>query len=227
VSERPDPPASDHQRIGGRAARVGALAILAIFALALGSALGTFAWRASGGEDEGETITVRGGTDVVAAVRDLARLESASYHMERVIELTSTQRRVFGLVEAEDSILLVAAADVYAGVDLSEIRDGDVTVDRTAWRAEIVLPPPRVLQTRIDSEHTYVHSRSTDILAQRREELETEARREAERTLEASAIEAGILDRARENARRTVGALVRSLGYTEVTVRFRDGGDED
>jgi hypothetical protein len=168
-----------------------------------------------------ETLEVRATPDVVVAVRDLARLESASFHMERVIDLTSRQNRLGGLVQAEDTILLVAAADVVAGVDLTEMADGDVVIEPDARRATITLPPARVLSARLDNERTYVHRRDTDLLARRRESLETEARRTAERSLEQAAIEAGILTRAERNAARTVEALVRSLGYDEVIVRSR------
>ncbi|MDQ3035852.1 MAG: DUF4230 domain-containing protein [Myxococcota bacterium] len=206
-----------------RGIQVGARVLLALLAIAIGSAVATLVWRLAGGTDApAETLSVRGGPDVVTAVRDLARLESAEYHMERVIELTSTQSRVWGLVEAEDSILLVAAADVVAGVDLAELADGAIVIDEEAGRARITLPPPRVLTTRLDNERTFVHSRRTDMLARRGQHLESQARREAERTLESSAIEAGILDRARGNAARTVESLVRSLGYEDVEVRFAD-----
>lgn len=218
-----EPRDDDRRGAVPRAVRGGALVLLGLGALTIGSMIATLAWRfAHPIAPPAETLSVRGGPDVVTAVRDLARLESASYHMERVIELTSTQSRVFGLLEAEDSILLVAAADVIAGVDLSELRDGDITIDEEAGRARITLPPPRVLTTALDNERTFVHSRRTDVLARRGDHLETQARREAESTLRASAIEAGILERARDNASRTVEALVRSLGYDDVSITFRE-----
>jgi len=208
-----------------RAVRGGAWVLVVLLMASMGAGVAQLGWNlAHVAVPEGESRTVRAGPDVVLAVRDLARLESASFHMERVIELTSTQRRVFGLLEAEDSILLVAAADVVAGVDLSELREGDVVVDAETRRVRVTLPPARVLSARLDSERTFVHSRRTDVLAMRREQLESEARREAERTLEASAIEAGILDRAATNAQRTVEALVRSLGYQDVVVEVRATG---
>lgn len=206
-----------------RSIRVTAGAILVLLALVIGGAIGAWAWSAAHAPPPpSETISARTGPDVVVAVRDLARLEAAEFHMERVIELTSTQQRLFGLVEAEDTILLVAAADVIAGVDLGELREGDIVVDREARTATITLPAPRVLVTRLDNRRTFVHSRSTDLLAERGDRLETQARQEAERTLEASAIEAGILDRARAHSAATVEALVRSLGYDDVRVTFRE-----
>ncbi len=167
------------------------------------------------------TTTVRPTPDVLRAVRDLARLESVTFHMERVIDLRETQSRAFGLVEAEDAILLVAAAEVIAGVDLAALRDGDVVVDATRSHATLTLPHATVLSTHLDPEHTFVHSRTTDLLARRQEQLESRARAEAERSLQAGAIEAGILRRAEENAARTLSGLVRALGVRDVEVRWR------
>lgn len=168
------------------------------------------------------TETVRSGAATVTAIRDLARLETASYHMERVIDLKQQQEALFGLVQAEDAILLVAAAEVRAGVDLTRMRDGDVTVDTEARQATIVLPAPEIFDARLDNERTYVHTRQTDTFARRSETLETRARRAAEADLERAAIDAGVLERARENARAAIVTLVRALGYDDVVVRFAD-----
>jgi hypothetical protein len=163
---------------------------------------------------------------VVVAIRDLARLEGASFHMERVIDLIEKQNRFAGLVNAEDGILLVAAGDVTAGVDLSQLEPSDVQIDSQRMTATITLPGANVLSATLDNERTYVHKRSTDLLAKRKESLETRARQEAERTLKQSAIEANLLQRAEHNVARTIESLVRSLGYREVDVRFKkpDGG---
>jgi hypothetical protein len=159
--------------------------------------------------------------NVLVAVRDLARLESVSFHMERVIDLTEKQSRLFGLIQGEDAILLVAVADVTAGVDLSKLADGDVEVDPQRHEARVVLPPAEILHAALDNEHTYVHTRRTGLLARRQEALETRARGEAERALLDAAREAGILQRAEESARASVERLVRSLGYEHVDVRMR------
>lgn len=223
--------APDGARGGGRA-----IAWVALASLVLGVALcGLGGWTAigklahlgaaAGGPRDAAPATtevVRPTVDVVVAVRDLARLETAQYHMERVIDLEERQRRLFGLLETSDAILLVAAGDVRAGVDLGAIEDDDVDADLAAGTARLVLPAPEVLSARLDEGRTYVHTRRTDTLGRRSETLETRARQEAERTIREAAVEAGILDRARDNARRTVTSLVRSLGFGEVTVRYRD-----
>jgi hypothetical protein len=157
---------------------------------------------------------------VLTAVRGLARLESVAYHMERVIDLKQRQPRLFGLIEVDDAILLVAAGDVIAGVDLAKMRDGDVTAFPAERRVQIQLPPPEILTTRLDNELTYVHSRKTDLLAERGQEIETRARQIAEESIRDAALSAGILDRARQSAEQTLTVLVRSLGYDRVDVTW-------
>ena len=157
---------------------------------------------------------------VLVAVRDLARLETVSFHMERVIDLKERQSHFFGLVQADDAILMVAAGDVSAGIDLAKMRDGDVTIEPEARRARLVLPPPEILMVRLDNERTYVHSRKTDFMAKRTIELETHARRLAEDAIRDAALETGVLQRAQRNAGHTLTALVRSLGYDHVEIAW-------
>lgn len=164
---------------------------------------------------------VRATPNVVTAIRDLARLESAEYHLERVIDVKDHQSRAFGLLESEDQLLLVAAGDVTAGVDLSTLGERDIRVDHQARRVQVTLPAPKILSARLDSGRTYVHSRRTDFLASHNAQLETEARARAERELTAAALEAGILDKASKNARRTVEELLRALGFSSIEIEIR------
>jgi hypothetical protein len=173
------------------------------------------------GGDGGSTL-VRSTPSVIVAVRDLSRIEGAEYRIERVVSLTDKQSRFFGLIEAEDAILLVASGVVTAGVDLSVLRDGDVRTDEKRRSVELTLPSSRVLSTRLDGDRTFVYRRDTDWLAERKESLETRARQEAERTLTDAATQGGIVRRSDESVKRTVESLCRSLGYADVVVTFRD-----
>lgn len=168
-------------------------------------------------------IVVRPTPNVVSAVRELARLETAEVHVERVVDLRDEQRRLFGLLESEDAILLIAAGDVTAGIDLAQLTEDDVTVDAAAKRVTVRLPAPVVLSSRLDNERTTVHSRTTGLLARRNESLETRARQTAEHEIVEAARQTRILDKAGENARRSVEQLVRALGFDEVHVEVRSG----
>jgi Protein of unknown function (DUF4230) len=195
--------------VGGLSAVVLVICVAAAFAL---------------GVDHGSittgTVKARPTPNVVVAMHDLSRLEAASFHMEKVIELTDEQSRLFGLVQARDQILLVAVGDVVAGVDMAKLGDSDVVVDATG-SVRVVLPPPEVLSSTIDETLTHVYGRSTDLLATRKEELEGVARAEAQQQIEKGARDGGILDRARTSAERTVRALLVSLGFERVVIDWK------
>jgi hypothetical protein len=195
----------------------------AAFAAALvGCALGAFfvgrARPFAGDSKSGSSVvTVVPSPNVIMAVRELARLETTDYHVERVIELADDQERLFGLLHAKDAILLVAAGDVVAGIDLAKLADGDVAVDWPNRRATVHLPAPEIFSVAIDNARTHVVTRSTDTLATRKEELEGLARTEAESSMRAAALEGGVIDRAKGAGERAVREVLRGLGFEGVT----------
>lgn len=164
------------------------------------------------------TDVIRPAPNVLVAVQALARLETVSFHMERVMDLSDKQSRLFGLVESEDALLLVAVANITAGVDLGKLPSDAVEVDHALRTVRIKLPTAEVFSTALDNEHTYVHTRRTGLMAQRKEDLEARARVEAERALLDAARSAGLLQAATKNAQRAVEALLRSLDFQQIEV---------
>jgi len=212
-------PATAPRRLGSSARRIAIGALL----LALGAAIGVGAMLGAGPllpKESEHVVTVKPSSTLLLAVRDLARLETTELHFEKVIDVSEEQRRAFGLVEAKDSVLLVAVGDATVGVDLGKIQDGDVSMNDQG-KAAIRLPPPELLSVRLDENKTYVHRRSTDMLAKRNEALEARARREAVAAIEKAAKESDALARARKQAERTLRALAISLGAKEVDITWR------
>jgi len=166
-------------------------------------------------------ITVKPTSTLLVAIKDLARLETTELHLEKVIDLSDRQSRLFGLVETNDAILLVAAGDVTIGVDLGKLQDGDVTFDEPSGTARMRLPQPEVLSSRLDEKGTYVYTRKTDLLAKRNEALETRARQEALAAIEKAAAEAEVMGRARQQAERQLRALATQLGAKQVEISWR------
>jgi len=192
--------------------------LLALVALAAGVAIGHFG---PGWFEKPEAPQPM--PDVITEIRELSRLEGVSFHIERVVDLKDKQQALFGMVPVEDAILLIASGDVTAGVDLGKLKPEDVVVSPDRRSVTVHLPHAEVFSARLDNDRTVVHTRKTDLLAERKESLETEARKAAEKTLRSAAEEAGILKRADESVARTVRGLVKSLGFDDVRVNFRDG----
>jgi hypothetical protein len=158
---------------------------------------------------------------ILMAVKDLARLETNELHMEKVIDLTDKQSRFFGLIGATDAILLIAAGDVTVGIDLTKLGEQDFVVDRATGAAKLMLPAPEILSVRLDEEHTYVYKRTTGLLAERNEQLESKARQEALRAIGDAAREGDVMEKARKQAERQVQQLLEKFGVTRTTIGWR------
>jgi hypothetical protein len=157
---------------------------------------------------------------VVKELRELARLETLSLHVEKVIDVKDHQTRLYGLVAAEDSLLFVATGEVVMGIDFAKLGDHDARFDEATRTAYIQLPSPEVLSTRFDEPHSYVHARATDVLAKRNEALEATARRDAVVAFEAAAKDPKAVDRAKEQGEKQIRALARAWGAREVVVTW-------
>jgi hypothetical protein len=158
---------------------------------------------------------------ILMAVKDLARLETNELHLEKVIDLTDRQSRFFGLVDTTDAILLVAAGDVVVGVDLGKLQARDVEIDRQTGTAKLTLPEPEILSVRLDEKHTYVYRRTTGVLAERNEQLESKARLEALRAIEDAARHGDVMEKARRQAERQLQQLFEKFGVSRTTIGWR------
>lgn len=167
---------------------------------------------------------VRASPGVITAIHEVARLEATEFHVEKVVEISDAQSRLWGLIHAKDALLLVAAGDVVAGVDLAKVRNEDIRVDAQARSVHVRLPAPQIVTSTLDERATHVYSRSTDVLAVRKEALEGEARRVAEEQMRKAALDGGILDHARASADRTLRGLLRSMGYEDIELDWTDRG---
>jgi hypothetical protein len=167
-----------------------------------------------------QKIEIQGAPDVVLAMRDLSKLETESYHLEKVVQISDKQEAAFGLLEAEDALLLVAVGDVVAGIDFGKLESTAIKSDWAKRSVSIVLPAPEVFSSKLDSAQTKVFSRKTDALAKRDETLESKARMYAEQSMQKAAVDAGVLDRARTHAEKTVRATLGALGFQQIEISF-------
>jgi hypothetical protein len=93
---------------------------------------------------------------------------------------------------------------------------GDVSVHGDA--VHVKLPATQILSTRIDNARTRVYSRITGLLVNTDPNLESEVRLAAEQQISQAALDDGILEKARQNGRTSVTALLYGLGFRTVQV---------
>jgi len=78
------------------------------------------------------------------------------------------------------------------------------------------LPPAQIFTVALDDQKTHVYSRTTGILVPVDASLEGEVREQAVEDLRQSALQAGILSKAQQNACSTVTKLLLGLGFQQV-----------
>jgi hypothetical protein len=150
---------------------------------------------------------------IVEQISDLARLETASYSMQKMMRADRNSDVLWGMFG--ESMVFVAYGDVIAGVDLQKLKSEDlVVVDPTT--VMIHLPPAEIFIATLNNEASYVLDRRTGLFVSPAPQLETQLRQAAEVEILQDALEAGILDRADENAERYMRSFLQALGFENV-----------
>jgi hypothetical protein len=150
---------------------------------------------------------------VVRQIQQLQRLETVRYTMDKII---SGERDSAYLPKflVSDRLLLVVHGEVIGGVDLTKLQPSDISVrGRTVT---VHLPSSEILVTRVDNTKTRVYSRDTGLFSSPDPNLESEVRQEAERQLQQTAQQDGILRTAQDNARSALITILKGLGFERV-----------
>lgn len=160
-------------------------------------------------------------TAVVREIRELARFETASFTIEKIIDAgtpgNGIKEMLFG-----DRILLIAKGDATAGFDLSTMKDGNIVINGAV--ITLNLPAPIILTSRLDNDATRVYDRKLGLLTTGDKNLESVARATAEQAIKSAACTNGILVIASQNGRKQLSALLGSLGFTSVIINIPESG---
>lgn len=151
---------------------------------------------------------------LVTQVRELSRLETASMRVVSVSTITQSYKMVPNALSG-DELTFLAAGDVIAGIDLSQLQPNDV------WRepdGTIVMrmPAPQILVSRVDNRESRVVSRKTGVLRRSDPNLESRARQHAEQEIRNEAVRKGILPLAKKNAETQLAGLLHKMGADKV-----------
>jgi len=164
---------------------------------------------------------------LLKAIEDLAVYKAASGHFQVVVDLEESSRGIPLLIKGQRT-LFVAGGSVDAEVDFSGLKEGAIKVSPDGKRVDITLPRARLTTATVDPEQSRVFSRERGLLDRLGSVLsdnptsERELYRLAGAKMQAAAAESDLKARAEQNTRSMLQSMLRSLGYGEVTVTFRD-----
>ena len=151
---------------------------------------------------------------VVMQIRRLARLESASYSMDKIIS-GDREGRLLPTILTGDRVILEVHGEAAAGVDLDQLNASDIQI--TGRAVHVHLPPAQIFDVSLDEAKTHVFERQTGLLVPVDPTLEGEVRAQAVENLRQSALAAGILSKASQSACSTVTKLLLGLNFSQVT----------
>ncbi|MGB5970174.1 MAG: DUF4230 domain-containing protein, partial [Spirulinaceae cyanobacterium] len=137
---------------------VGGVVLLFIIFLLVLKQLGSDVWgniaaflNLSSSEPEVDVPTL-----VVKQIRGASELTTAIFTMEAVVP-TRQDSKLGEVVIGTTTLLYVAHGEVRAGVDLSKIEAEDVTYTDETETVTIQLPPPEILDSKIDVDRSKVY----------------------------------------------------------------------
>ena len=121
--------------------------------------------------------TLVSGDAIVQQIRQISRLETTTYAIERVIEVRQSDTNWPDWLRG-DRLLLIANGTVIAGIDMEQLQSSDVIVSADGKTVTITLPPAQIfnLGSILNNAKTRVYDRQQGLLAPPNENLETEAR---------------------------------------------------
>jgi Protein of unknown function (DUF4230) len=164
---------------------------------------------------------------LLKSIENLKVYKAASGNFQVLVDLEQSARGIPLVIKGERT-LFVAAGSVDAEVDFSTIDRGAIEVSADGRLARITLPRAHLTRARIDPDRSYVFSRKRGLLDRLGSVLSDNPTSErqlyqlAEDRLEAAATQSGLVERAEQNTRAMLQSMLRSLGYRDVTVTFRD-----
>jgi hypothetical protein len=155
--------------------------------------------------------------NLIVQVQGLSQLVTVKYVIEKIIKLESDPA-LYGLLPG-DRVIIVAHADVKAGVDLSQIKPDDLKV--TDKRISLIIPPAKIIDCYLDEKQTQIWEHKIAIFRSFNKDLEHEARLQAIQEIMLAAGNSGIQREALERAKTQLAQFFKALGFTEVDIRTR------
>jgi hypothetical protein len=157
-------------------------------------------------------------TVTVSNIKKIAELATIEYN--EVAELDREhlpQSWLDEMLGTKERVVMLVYGKVKAGFDLEKLKDNDLWTD--GKRVRLVLPAPQILSTTLDFNRTHIVFYQNNMLLEKNDpNLPQDALSEAQKALEQTALQNGILKQANNYGKLYFENFFYSLGYTDVEV---------
>jgi hypothetical protein len=164
---------------------------------------------------------------LLLSITDLARFEAASGNFEKVIDIKQDISWLPDWVYSEHT-LFICLGSVDAYVDFGHVAQGDIDALPDHKTVTVRLPAPQLEKPNIDHDKSHVFSVDKGVANRISSVFDNDPGGEqklyqlGEQKIAAAAKESNLSQRAAENTRLMLTQLLKSLGYTSITVKFTE-----
>lgn len=158
-------------------------------------------------------------TLILHQIRGASELTTSVFTMESVVP-TRQDMKLANYTVGTTTLLYIAYGEVRAGVDLKDLKAENVQVTNNT--IQLRLPPPRILDSKIDVNRSSVYDYNRGFLGLGPDvgpQLQTLAQRETLKKIVAAACSQGVLKQANDRAELVVEKLLNTAGYKQVQVK--------
>lgn len=159
---------------------------------------------------------------VLQEITEMGKLELVKYNFKDIVEyekpVNSYQKFVLGQTKA----VLIVNGEAIGCIDLTKILPTDLVEDRDTLI--VYLPQPELCVSKINHEQSRVYNVQTAYFDDSGPAV-SEAYLAAERKINQSALEMGILEQTRTNAEKILMPFLESVSGKKVLLRYRLTGD--
>jgi hypothetical protein len=171
----------------------------------------------------GSKTTDRSQPTLLLSIQDLSRFEAASGNFQVIIDVQKDRKYIPDVVFS-DRTLFVAAGSVDAYVDFSTIGSGAIKESADHKTVEIHLPAPALESARLDQNKSYIYAeqrglwnRITSVFSDNPNRMQ-ELYQYGVQKINEAALQSDLAQRAADNTKKMLEGMLRSLGYTTITV---------
>lgn len=172
----------------------------------------------------------RSGPAVLTAMRDLSEYHAAAGQYQVVIDIEQDAKFLPDIIKGK-RVIFLAIGSVDSYVDFSKLGDDAVSIssDRTSVtltlpRAQLSTPNVDPQQSRVLNQDMGVIDRLGGLFSDQPNPQNQQMFILAQQRLAQAATEVGLQKKAEDNTKVTLEKLMRSLGFTTVTIKYVDPG---
>ncbi|MCK2221676.1 DUF4230 domain-containing protein [Actinomadura sp. ATCC 31491] len=175
----------------------------------------------------GERTVDRSQPVLLQSIKDLSRFEAATGTFQVVVDLEKDANFLPDAVKGTRT-LFVGAGGVDAYVDFGALATNAVTVSEDRTEATIRLPHAQLEKPNLDNSRSYVFAQQRGLFDRVSDFLsgspgdQRELYLLAEKKITEAAVASDLRARADANTKAMMTGLLKSLGFTKVTVKFTD-----